>query len=516
MQRFTTEEYDIEAKARDNWDDYSNDTKAKPGRRSVLLWLRGNWKRWAWVAALLIIALIIYRSVSAPANVHVAVVRSVQAVETLGATGKVVGEKQADLGLSITGTVRRIYVKEGDFVHKGALVLSVDGLDLQAGVDAARAAVESANAELARAGRPPLQSDIAQARAEIAQAESVGRAKIEQAQARLKDLKSGSRPQEIAQAQAQLKREQAILAKAQSDLKRAQQLVKAGAMAKSGLDAAQTDVETAQANVQAQQDLVNLLKSGARPDQIAEANASLAEARAYYATSVRAARERLKSLLAHPRREDVNVARANVMEAQANLQRAQGDRRKTDLVAPFDGLVASVPVEEGNSITPGQTLVIFQEMNKPVIEVETDEENLSSLSIGQKAIVTANAFPGRRFTATVYDLGSMVNPERGTVKIKLRPDKNVDWLRPDLTMDVNIVTHGKAQRVILPADTLTKAGGTSVVLVVKDGETIAVPVKVGAMGADGLTVSGNLKTGDMVIRNASLVKPGETVRVLED
>ena len=483
-----------------------------PTRAAVIrVFLR--WKRWAWLAALLLVALMTYRSVSAPRLVHVAVVQSVIAAETLGATGKVRGEKSSELGLSVSGIIRRIHVHEGDFVRAGSPILSVDGSELADGVDAARAAVSTAGAELARASRPPLTSEVAQARAELAQADTVGRAKIAQAQARLKDLQSGTRPQEVAQAQAQLQREKALLSKAESDLKRIQRLVQLGAIARANADDAQTNVETAQASVSAQQNQVDLLKSGSRPTQIAEANASVAEARASHATGVRAARERINSILALPRREDVDAARSRVAEAQANLQRAHHLGAKSDMLAPFDGVVADLQVEQGDSVSPGQKLVTFQEIKRPIIEVETDEENLSTLSPGQKAVVTADAYPGRTFTATLFDLGSMVNPERGTVKIKLRPDGPVSWLRPDLTVDVNIITHHRAKRVILPADTLTKAGGTSVVLAVRDDETIAVPVTAGAVGAKGVAISGDLRNGDLVVRNASLVGPGETVEV---
>ncbi len=151
-------------------------------------------------------------------------------------------------------------------------------------------------------------------------------------------------------------------------------------------------------------------------------------------------------------------------------------------------------------------------MSRPVIEVETDEENLSVLSLGQRAVVSSDAYPGRTFDAILYDLGSRVNPERGTITVKLRPTERVSWLRPDLTVDVNIVTRGNVRRPVLPPATLTKAGGRSVVLLIRDCKTVALPVRTGAAGPAGVSVFGELKDGDLVARDASEVGPDVDVK----
>jgi HlyD family secretion protein len=279
-------------------------------------------------------------------------VESVNATETLGANGIVRGERVVDLGLGIVGTIERIFAKEGDSVRAGALILSADTSEANAVIDAARAGLQSAQAELARASRPPLGSEVGQARAEIAQADAVGRAKVIEAQSHLRDLIAGSRHQEIAQAQAELASGKALLTKAQTDLQRMQRLVSVGAIARSQYDAAVADAATQRAAVAAQQAKLSLARAGTRPEVIAGARASLVEAQASWATGVRAAQERLRTVLAQPRSEDVWAARAKADQAQAELRRAAADGSKTALRAPFDGIVSAIVVEQGQSISP--------------------------------------------------------------------------------------------------------------------------------------------------------------------
>lgn len=477
--------------------------------------VRRNWKPIIWLIVLGTLGLTLYLYASAPSGVKFAVVRTVKTAETLGATGKVRGERVADLGLDAGGVIKRVYIHEGDFVHSGTLLISLDKTDFDSKIQSSQAALASAEADYRRACVGAQPADIKKARAELAQADYVGRARVAQMQARLRDLQSGSRSQEISAAQSELRRVKAILNKSQKDYNRTALLVKQGALAASQLDQAETDLETAKADVDAQQDKLSLLKEGAKSYQIDEAKAALDEAKVSRKTNVDAAREALNSLLALPRHEDVLAAKSKVDEARTNLRNSLDDKNKTDLVAPFDGVVSSVPVEDGQSISPGQKLVELQEIKHPVIEVETDEENLSTLSIGQKAVISTDAYPGKTFEAEVYDLGSNVNSERGTVKIKLRPLSKVSWIRPDLTVDVNIVLQRQAHRIILPLDVVTKYNGSSVVLVIRDNVAKPVKVATGAVGESGVVIFGDLKDGERVVRHASTVNAYDSVSVIE-
>lgn len=483
-----------------------------PTLRRMHVVARANARRALWAGLVVAAGLAAYLYVSAPVKVGYAVVRTVTTAETLGATGRVTGERVAKAGLDVPGVVGAIYAGEGSRVHAGQLILSLVKTDLDAKVQSARDAVRSAQAELARASRGPLPSDVRQARAELEQAASVGNARVAQAQARLKSLQAGPRTQEVRQAEAELSRGKQALAKARKDYDRVKLLVDQGALASSELDNVQSQVDSAQAEVTVQEERLSLLKSGPRSSEIEEAQAAVAEARASRDTSVRSARERLNSLLAIPRREDVAAARARVDEADSQLRQALDTVPRSDLRAPFSGILADIAVERGQSVSPGQPLATIYEMSRPVIEVETDEDNLRVLSLGQTATISSDAYPGLTFQARVSDLGSQVDPERGTITIKLTPLQPVSWLRPDLTVDVNVLTRGDVRRMVVPADSLTRSGGKTVVFAIRNGRTVAVPVKTGAAGPAGIAVTGDLTDGDQVARNAAELGPGVDVK----
>lgn len=472
-----------------------------------------HWKVLAKLGVLAGLGALVYNYMAAPPAVHVSEVKTITATQTLGATGKVRGARVVDLGVDASGVVKGIYVHDGDTVRAGQLMLSLGNSEAGERVAAARATVQSAAAEAAKAVKGPLASEIARARAELAQAITVGQARLDGAEARYRKVMAGTRPQEIAAAKAELQSRQEVLTKAQKDYQRTQKLVDQGAVARANLDSATADVQTAKSAVISQQQHLSMLQEGATVNEIAEARATVAEARAARDTSTRAAREALNTLLANPRPEDVTSARARVDEARAHLRQAQDATTRSHLRAPFDGVVAHVAVEAGRAVSPGEKLISFQEMSRPLIEVETDEGNLNDLRTGQTATVTSDAYPGRSFHAVLTDLGSQVNSDRGTITVKLSPIVAVSWLRPDLTVDVNIVTKRASRSIMVPPDALTRYAGHTAVLVIRDDKAVPTRVSAGAIGEAGVVITGGVKDGDLVARSASQVRPNGRVRV---
>ena len=102
---------------------------------------------------------------------------------------------------------------------------------------------------------------------------------------------------------------------------------------------------------------------------------------------------------------------------------------------------------------------------------------------------------------------------RGIVTVKITPDNPPDWLRPGQTINVNLVTNEKVDRLVVPSDAVLRQGSRSVVLVVQDGRAIEKIVLTRPTIAQGIPIAGGLTVGDEVIVNPSGISAGEAVRV---
>lgn len=233
----------------------------------------------------------------------------------------------------------------------------------------------------------------------------------------------------------------------------------------------------------------------------------------------------LRSLLSSPRAEDIELARARLSEAVRARDVARSRlsetwqaldvarRRVGDALvrAPFDGTITRVITEAGGVTGPGTPLVQLVRTTAPEIRIDLDEANLGKVAVGQSAVVTCEAFPGEKFTAKVRELGAQVDTERGTVEVRLTPEASPKWLRPGQTLSVNIIVDQGSKRLVVPLLCVNTVGGLSTVLVVERDKIAKRSVTVGPPGEGGVPVIDGLKQGDLVVANPAGLVVGSTV-----
>ncbi len=197
-------------------------------------------------------------------------------------------------------------------------------------------------------------------------------------------------------------------------------------------------VAKAEADLAAQQQAVDRLHHGNRPEEIAQARAN-AEAAAADAQNARAQYARLTSLsdsssgravsrqdmdaakagldtaearlavnqkalaleLAGPRKEDIAQAEAQLRAGQAQLALLQQQLKDADLLAPLDAVVRSRIVEPGEMSSPQKSAFTLAIVDPKWVRAYVAEPDLGSVREGLRADVTVDAFQGRRFSAWV-------------------------------------------------------------------------------------------------------------------
>jgi len=240
-----------------------------------------------------------------------------------------------EVSFQIPGRVVLRAVDEGQEVKKGDLVARLDETELAQQValqSQALAAAQSALDELLAGSRPE----------EIAQAEAAA----QKTQAALDELLAGSRPEEIAAAEAAMRKArfaldellagsrpeeiaaaEAAVASARADesnqkllYQRQQALLQKGVVSTQDYDSARTAYEIAAARLQQAEAQLKLVKAGPRKEQIDQGRAALAQATAQYALAK-----------AGPRKEDIDQARAALAQARANLELVRNGPRKEQI-----------------------------------------------------------------------------------------------------------------------------------------------------------------------------------------
>ncbi|MFT4021106.1 MAG: HlyD family efflux transporter periplasmic adaptor subunit [Acinetobacter sp.] len=300
-----------------------------------------------------------------------------------------VGAETAQITSMVSGQVSQVLVKDTQQVHKGDVLLRVDDSD-------AKIALAQAQANLAKAQR-----------------------QYKQTKANSSSLNSQIfvSSDSIASAQAQVDKAQADLNKASQDLARRVALAATGAISKEELTSAQSAVQTAKA-------------------ALGVAQAGLAQAQ----SNRKAAQSNLAA-------NDALIQGANeqstpdVLAAQAQLEQAQLDLKRTVIRAPLDGIITSRNVQVGQRVAPGSVVMSVVPISELYVDANFKESQLGKVRVGQTATLTSDLYG----SDVVYH-GKVVGFSGGTgAAFALIPAQNAtgNWIKVVQRLPVRIALDPK-------------------------------------------------------------------------
>lgn len=203
--------------------------------------------------------------------------------------------------------------------------------------------------------------------------------------------------------------------------------------------------------------------------------------------------------------------------ALARVETARATLAKTTLRAEVAGTVLTRNAEPGDLVQPGRVLFEIAREGATEIRVPVDERNLQVLAVGQPATCVADAYPSRPFNATVHFIAPSVDPQRGSVDLRLSVSPTPDFLRQDMTVSVNIQTGRRDQALVVPNDALrAMAGDRAQVWRVREGRAEPQAVRLGLRGLALTEVTEGLAEGDWVLADPPAdLDPGARVRPRE-
>lgn len=218
-----------------------------------------------------------------------------------------------------------------------------------------------------------------------------------------------------------------------------------------------------------------------------------------------AARLKAQSLAPGQVEERTLIERLNALKAQL---------AKSEVRAQVAGTILTREVEAGDVVQPGKTLFTLAVDGPTQILVPLDEQNLPFLALGQQAQIIADAYPERPFPAQLNFIAPSIDPQRGTVDVKLGVNPVPDFLRQDMTVSVNIETARRDHALVINNDALFDIKGNKAnVWVVRDHKLYRQNVQFGLKSATQVEILKGLKEGDQVLQDPAQGKLEQRVRI---
>jgi HlyD family secretion protein len=201
--------------------------------------------------------------------------------------------------------------------------------------------------------------------------------------------------------------------------------------------------------------------------EVAQANATVTESRAtlerYREVSRLSdgkvpSRSEMDTAEANLKRADASVAsaRANVAQARAALRSDETNLDKASIRSPIDGIVLKRDIEPGQTVAASfQAPVLFtlaEDLRKMELQVDVDEADVARVKQGQPATFTVDAWPGRKYDATITRVGFGSKETDGVVSYLtvLAVDNDDLSLRPGMTGTAEITALTRDHVLLVP------------------------------------------------------------------
>jgi len=228
------------------------------------------------------------------------------------------------------------------------------------------------------------------------------------------------------------------------------------------------------------------------------------------------AKSRLESLRAGVGGAEDGEAAA-VVRARAALQAARARLALTRIEAPSHGTILTRAVEPGDAVSPGKVLIEMAVDGPVELAVFPGEENLGELQVGAPAVASTDAYPERTFPASVSLIAPGVDPAQGTIEVRLTVPDPPDYLRPEMTVSVNVQTGMRSGAIVLPDKAVQGLGTTRPWLaVVREGRLIRQDVETGLRAEGFIEILSGISPQEPVATGAVEGDLGKRVRIGHD
>ena len=377
----------------------------------------------------------------------------------LSATGYIVAHHTINVNSKVTGRLAWIGVEKGDKVKEGQVLVRLEDEEFRASYEQAKGALENARAYL-------------------------------------EELEHGSRPEEIQETQHNLDEARATLVNDKLTLDRTKELSAAGVVSRQALDDATAKFDSDQQRVNSLDKAFQLMKIGPRPEEIAR-------------------------------------ARGSVAQAQGLADYAKSQLDATVIRAPVTGTILDRTAEKGELITaqfasaaaggPQGSVVSLADLNDLQVELDIAQADFARLSPKQKAIVTTDTYPDKTYDGEIAQISPEANRQKATVQVKvqvLNPAKYPEvFLRPEMNATVKFLadqpktTSAQPAGAFVPGSALRDRDGKKIVFLAFDGKARMREVHVLSQRTDGFLVDGLVGGENVITKAPQDLKDGDTIKV---
>lgn len=196
--------------------------------------------------------------------------------------------------------------------------------------------------------------------------------------------------------------------------------------------------------------------------------------------------------------EEFDKAKNDLQSIESEIQLIKAKILKTELRAPFDGIIGLRYVSEGSFVNSNTRIATLQNLTSVKIDFAIPEKYATKVKKGQTVYFSVVGYE-KQFTGKIYAVEPKIDPTTRTVQLRAIASNELGLLVPGSFAQVELILETINNAIMLPSESVIPELQGQKVYVVKEGKAIPVPVKSGLRTETKLQITSGLSSGDTVI-----------------
>jgi HlyD family secretion protein len=190
-----------------------------------------------------------------------------------------------------------------------------------------------------------------------------------------------------------------------------------------------------------------------------------------------------------------------VEQSRLELKDKLDDRDNTAVYAPVSGVITKINVTQGEQVRENSVVAVVSDLNNLEVVIPVDELDINKVQVGQEAVITVEAAPGKRYNAQVTKIALEGSATGGVTTFDVTLQlKDTKGLRPGMTANGEILISKKDDVLLLPIEAIQQRGNRRFVItsVENKEQPDTTPVEIGLVSENYVEITEGLHEGDRV------------------
>jgi membrane fusion protein (multidrug efflux system) len=213
---------------------------------------------------------------------------------------------------------------------------------------------------------------------------------------------------------------------------------------------------------------------------------------------------------------EAEEAAADLKFNEADMELAKINVDKTQITAPFSGILGLKDVDVGDYINPGQPLIYLVDINTIMVDFHLPEKYLLDIKEGMKVNLVADSLPGQDFNGKIYAIAPTLDATMRSLHVRAKFENPKLLLKPGLFSRLRIILETMANALIIPEEALMYQESKFYVYKIVDNKVIYTEVLIGTKENGSVQVTSGLEENDQIVLAGQIkLYDGAAVNVVE-